>query len=133
MTIRPRNDRTEEENKIDAHVGKRIKLRRTIMAVSQEKLGKACGITFQQVQKYESGGNRVSASRLCQIAEVLTCHPVFFFEGLEFPAAGVAVDPSQSNAALELVRLFIKLDEAGQDAAMQMLRVLNARPTSAAA
>lgn len=73
-------------NPIDVHVGSRIRLRRTMLGMSQEKLGDSLGITFQQVQKYEKGANRVGASRLQHIAEILTVPIPFFFEGS--PGAG---------------------------------------------
>lgn len=68
-------------NAIDVHVGSRIRLRRTMLGMSQEKLGDGLGLTFQQVQKYEKGTNRVGASRLQHIAELLDVPIPFFFEG----------------------------------------------------
>jgi transcriptional regulator with XRE-family HTH domain len=68
-------------NPIDKHVGSRIRMRRLMLNVSQEKLGDALGITFQQVQKYEKGTNRISASRLQQAAQILHVSAPFFFEG----------------------------------------------------
>ncbi|MFT9257768.1 MAG: helix-turn-helix domain-containing protein [Acetobacter sp.] len=67
---------------IDAHVGKRIRLRRTLLGLSQEKLGEALGVTFQQIQKYERGANRVGASRLYDIATVLDVPISFFFDDM---------------------------------------------------
>lgn len=80
-------------NVIDVHVGSRIRLRRTMLGITQEKLGEGLGITFQQVQKYEKGANRVGASRLQHIAELLDTPIPFFFEGspgatVEQPEAG---------------------------------------------
>ena len=69
----------------DAHVGKRIRLRRTLLGFSQEKLGELIGITFQQIQKYERGTNRVGASRLYDIARALEVPITFFFEDLTPP------------------------------------------------
>ncbi len=69
-------------NMVDTHVGSRIRLRRQSIKMSQEKLGDELGVTFQQVQKYERGANRVGASRLWRLAEVLTVPIAFFFEGL---------------------------------------------------
>lgn len=69
-------------NPIDVHVGNRIRLRRTLLGMSQERLGNALGLTFQQVQKYERGRNRVGASRLYDLARVLDVPVAFFFEGL---------------------------------------------------
>jgi len=72
-------------NAIDIHVGARVRLRRTLLGLSQEKLGEALGLTFQQVQKYERGINRVGASRLFALARVLDVPITFFYE--ELPAA----------------------------------------------
>ncbi len=69
-------------NPTDKHVGSRVRMRRLMLNISQEKLGDALGITFQQIQKYEKGTNRISASRLQQIANVLQVSIPFFFEGL---------------------------------------------------
>ncbi len=68
-------------NPIDRHVGSRVRMRRVILGMSQEKLGEALGLTFQQVQKYEKGANRIGASRLQQISRTLDVPPAFFFEG----------------------------------------------------
>ncbi|WP_323989178.1 MULTISPECIES: helix-turn-helix domain-containing protein [Nguyenibacter] len=68
---------------VDIHVGSRIRLRRTLLGMSQERLGDALGLTFQQVQKYERGTNRVSASRLYELTHVLDVPVSFFFDGLE--------------------------------------------------
>src|SRR5262252_3285858 len=68
-------------NPIDKHVGSRVRMRRMMLAMSQEKLGDAIGLTFQQVQKYEKGANRIGASRLQQISGILQVPVSFFFEG----------------------------------------------------
>src|SRR5689334_24932620 len=68
-------------NPIDKHVGSRVRMRRMMLAMSQEKLGDALGLTFQQVQKYEKGTNRIGASRLQQISSILQVPVSFFFEG----------------------------------------------------
>ena len=68
-------------NPIDTHVGSRVRMRRLILSMSQEKLGDAIGLTFQQVQKYEKGTNRMGSSRLQQIANALQVPVTFFFEG----------------------------------------------------
>jgi transcriptional regulator with XRE-family HTH domain len=85
-------------NPIDKHVGSRLRMRRMMMEMSQEKLGEAISLTFQQVQKYEKGTNRIGASRLRQIAQVLQVPESFFFEGAPHangkPAGGSAVAPS---------------------------------------
>src|ERR1700728_3077030 len=68
-------------NPVDKHVGSRVRMRRMMLAMSQEKLGDALGLTFQQVQKYEKGTNRIGASRLSQISHILQVPVSFFFEG----------------------------------------------------
>ena len=68
-------------NPIDKHVGSRVRMRRMMLSMSQEKLGDALSLTFQQVQKYEKGTNRIGASRLQQIANILQVPVSFFFEG----------------------------------------------------
>lgn len=70
-----------EPNPIDQHVGGRVRLRRMMLGMSQEKLGNALGVTFQQVQKYEKGTNRIGASRLQEISKLLDAPPSYFFEG----------------------------------------------------
>jgi transcriptional regulator with XRE-family HTH domain len=75
---------------IDRHVGSRVRMQRVLMKMSQEKLGEALGLTFQQVQKYEKGTNRIGASRLQQISKTLNVPPSFFFEGA--PSVGPAGD-----------------------------------------
>lgn len=74
-------------NPVDVHVGSRVRMRRMLIGMSQEKLGESLGLTFQQVQKYEKGSNRIGASRLYQIGAVLGVPIEFFFEGLERDAA----------------------------------------------
>lgn len=76
-------------NPVDVHVGNRIRMRRMLIGMSQEKLGERLGLTFQQVQKYEKGTNRVSASRLFHVAQVLSVPVQFFYEDLP---AGVEDD-----------------------------------------
>ena len=75
-----RPERESRSSPIDAHVGARIRLRRTLMGMSQERLGEALGLTFQQVQKYERGVNRVGASRLFDLSRVLDVPISFFFD-----------------------------------------------------
>ena len=110
-------------NPIDIHVGSRIRLRRNMISMSQEKLGEALGITFQQIQKYEKGTNRVGASRLQQISNVLGVPVSFFFEDApgEAPAAGgmaeasssaYVVDFLSSSEGLQLNRAFARISDA---------------------
>lgn len=80
---------------VDVHVGSRVRLRRTLLGLSQERLGEQLGLTFQQVQKYEKGSNRISASRLFRIGRILGVPVQFFFE--DMPADGSA--PAGDGAA----------------------------------
>ena len=107
-------------NPVDLHVGARIRMRRRLQGVSQEKLAEALGLTFQQVQKYERGANRVSASKLYEIAAMLRAPVAYFFDGLADPA-GEADDDSQggdertvhaflmTSEGLELARSFTQV------------------------
>lgn len=83
--VAERSGTTEREHRpspIDVHVGSRVRLRRTLLGMSQEKLGEALGLTFQQVQKYERGVNRIGASRLFDLARVLDVPVSFFFDDM---------------------------------------------------
>ena len=83
-------------NPIDKHVGSRVRMRRMMLSMSQEKLGDALGLTFQQVQKYEKGTNRIGASRLQQISGILQVPVAFFFEGA--PEVGPGRAPGVRDA-----------------------------------
>ncbi|MEK7201799.1 MAG: helix-turn-helix domain-containing protein [Patescibacteria group bacterium] len=87
-------------NPVDLHVGGRIRMRRRLIGVSQESLAHDLGLTFQQVQKYEKGANRVSASKLYEIAKSLQCGIGYFFEGLNDPATAKADGVTDSGAEL---------------------------------
>lgn len=112
----------KKPNPIDIHVGSRIRLRRNMLGFSQEKLGESLGITFQQIQKYEKGTNRVGASRLQAISSILNVPVSFFFEGApgsETQPAGFAedndstyiVDFMNSNEGVQLTRAFTKITD----------------------
>ena len=73
---------TRKPDGVDKHVGERVRLRRIMLKMSQTELGNKIGVTFQQLQKYEKGANRIGASRLYQMAQILNVPPGFFFEGL---------------------------------------------------
>ncbi len=110
-------------NPIDIHVGSRIRLRRMMLGMSQEKLGEHLGITFQQIQKYEKGTNRVGASRLQHIATVLKVPVSFFFEDApgtpeeaakgfaEGKPAGYVVDFLSSSEGLALNKSFVQIKD----------------------
>lgn len=112
---------------VDAHVGKRIRHRRWMVGMTQQQLADKVGIKFQQIQKYETGMNRVSASRLWDIAETLGVTISFFFEGL---AEGVQVmqaggDILADKEALELVRSYYAIPEAQRRRLFDLARVLS--------
>ena len=86
-------------NPIDIHVGARLRMRRVLQGMSQENLGERLHLTFQQVQKYEKGANRVSASRLYQIGEILKVPVEFFFDGLPDPATSGGSDEMPGAAS----------------------------------
>lgn len=90
---------TGKPNPVDVHVGARVRLRRTLLGLSQEKLGEAIGLTFQQVQKYERGANRIGSSRLYDLSRVLDVPVSFFFE--DMPAAVAAGTPAQRRGMAE--------------------------------
>jgi len=114
----------KKPNPIDIHVGSRIRLRRNMLGMSQEKLGESLGITFQQIQKYEKGTNRVGASRLQAISTILSVPVSFFFEdapghetggnrGLaEDSSTTYVVDFLNSAEGLQLNRAFVKIADA---------------------
>ncbi|MCT8998244.1 helix-turn-helix domain-containing protein [Chelativorans intermedius] len=112
----------KKPNPIDVHVGSRIRLRRNMLGISQEKLGESLGITFQQIQKYEKGTNRVGASRLQAIASILNAPVSFFFEGAPgedgAPAPGMAeegaafvTDFLNTSEGIQLNRAFVKISD----------------------
>ncbi len=109
-------------NPIDKHVGSRVRMRRMMLEMSQEKLGDALGLTFQQVQKYEKGTNRIGASRLQQISHILQVPVAFFFEGapiLHGQGAGMKDAPSPAYVAdflatsdgLALTKAFMRIKD----------------------
>ena len=122
-------ERTEREHRpspIDVHVGSRVRLRRTLLGMSQEKLGEALGLTFQQVQKYERGVNRIGASRLFDLSRVLDVPIGFFFDdmpvemggektrrygGFQETQDGFEDDTLHRRETLELVRAYYRITD----------------------
>jgi transcriptional regulator with XRE-family HTH domain len=94
-------------NPIDKHVGSRVRMRRMMLGMSQEKLGDALALTFQQVQKYEKGTNRIGASRLQQISQILQVPVAFFFEGAPVLAEAVASEGLQEAPSPAYVSDFL--------------------------
>jgi transcriptional regulator with XRE-family HTH domain len=133
----------KKPNPVDAHVGSRVRLRRMLLGMSQERLGESMGLTFQQVQKYEKGVNRIGASRLFQIAKILEVPVQFFFE--EAPQldgaspTGMAEPESEtfileflnSREGLELNRAFVKIaDPKVRKSVVDLIRSLSAERSS---
>jgi transcriptional regulator with XRE-family HTH domain len=118
---------------VDSHVGQRIRQRRWMSGMTQQQLAEKVGIKFQQIQKYETGMNRVSASRLFDVAQALDVPVSFFFEGLggTSTAAPAAADSGlgdllSDKEALELVRSYYAIPEAQRRRLFDLARVLSA-------
>src|SRR5487761_371397 len=125
QTRRPGRRKGDKPNPIDVHVGSRVRLRRNMLGLSQEKLGEAIGLTFQQVQKYERGANRIGASRLYQLSRVLDVPASFFFDDVdpvrapaipgglvEPPVEAFDSDPLRRRESVELVEAYYAIDDA---------------------
>lgn len=109
---------------VDAHVGKRIRHQRWMVGMTQQQLAEKVGIKFQQVQKYETGMNRVSASRLWDIAEALGVGIGFFFDGLAGEKTP-AVDVMADKEAAELVRSYYAIPEPQRRRLFDLAKVLS--------
>jgi transcriptional regulator with XRE-family HTH domain len=109
--------KTKVPNPIDKHVGSRMRMRRMMLGMSQENLGEAFGLTFQQVQKYEKGMNRMGSSRLQRAAEILEVSVPFFFEGApgghelkeDEPSPSYVNEFVSSEDGLRLIKAFIRI------------------------
>jgi len=124
---------------VDAHIGARLRLRRTLLGLSQEKVAEAIGLTFQQLQKYERGANRISGSRLYDLSRVLDVPVSFFFDDMSDEvrmsataaepigeASRISGEPPTTRQALELMRAFQAIDdEKLQTAIYQMVKAVS--------
>ena len=124
---------------VDFHIAQRLLSRRIMLGMSQSDLAKRCGISFQQIQKYETGGNRISASRLFDLSQAMETSVAFFFSGLpgNFPPETKATrsarvseqkenDPLAKNESLELINLYWGLPNDNQrEMILKMLKALN--------
>ena len=129
-------------NPIDIHVGSRVRFRRMLLGMSQEKLGEKLGLTFQQVQKYEKGINRIGASRLFDLSQVLGVSVQFFYDEApvadvpaiadefgEKPAESVIVEFLNSRDGLELNRAFVRIsDPKVRRSIVELVRALAGEP-----
>jgi len=115
---------------VDLHVGKRLRHRRWMIGMTQQQLAGAVGIKFQQIQKYESGANRVSASRLWDLSQAMDVPVSFFFEGLDEDAQsnavrdGLSPDLLADKETLELVRAYYALDEVPRRRLLDLTKAL---------
>jgi transcriptional regulator with XRE-family HTH domain len=110
---------------VDVHVGGRLRLRRQMLCISQEKVAEELGLTFQQIQKYERGANRISASRLHQLSELLDVPMSFFFDGLRMPRTVEPPAPGASDQeTTDLARSFEAIVDP--DVRRRVLRMVEA-------
>lgn len=135
---RPQRATKGGPNPVDIYVGARVRLRRTLLGLSQEKLGEALGLTFQQVQKYERGVNRIGAGRLYTLSRVLDVPVSYFYDdmpsalvqsvgkrppGLSEPAAGYEAGPMGNRETMELVKAYYRIaDPKKRRRVLDMLR-----------
>ena len=126
-------------NEVDRHIAQRLQLRRVMLGLSQTDLARKCGVSFQQIQKYETAGNRIPAARLFDLSQALETSVAFFYSGLpgNFPPETKAIrsmrfsdvkenDPLSKNESLQLINLYWNLpSDAQRKTIMDMLKLLN--------
>ncbi len=121
-------------NPVDLHVGQRLRQRRSLLGMTQQKLAVAVGIKFQQIQKYESGANRVSASRLFALAQALDVPVSYFFEGAAVAAgqtpripggdSGLAPEVLNERETIDLIRAYYQLEETPRRRILDLVKTL---------
>ena len=126
MTTRKKQKRRGRATEIDVHVGQKVRQFRTLSGWSQTRLGDELGLTFQQVQKYERGTNRISAGRIWVLAEMFGVQPNSFFEGLNTDRSGLGIDPEMINRreSLELLRNYYKSPKKPREAAYALIKAM---------
>ena len=126
-------------NSVDQHIAQRLQLRRVMLGMTQSDLAKKCGVSFQQIQKYETAGNRIPAARLFDLSQAMETSVAFFFAGLpgNYPPETKAIrsmrvseakenDPLGKNESLQLINLYWNLPtDAQRKTIMDMLKLLN--------
>ena len=126
-------------NEVDRHIAQRLQLRRVMLGLSQTDLARKCGVSFQQIQKYETAGNRIPVARLFDLSQALETSVAFFYSGLpgNFPPETKAIrsmrvsdvkenDPLSKNESLQLINLYWNLpSDAQRKTIMDMLKLLN--------
>jgi transcriptional regulator with XRE-family HTH domain len=113
------------KNPVDLHIGQRVRHRRWLTGMTQQQLAEAIGIRFQQVQKYESGANRISAARLYDIAKALRVPIGFFYGGMEGARADGAEDPMDAKETYELVRAYYGMPEGPRRELLGLIQALD--------
>ncbi len=116
-------------NAIDLHVGKRLRRRRRLLGMTQQQLAEGVGIRFQQIQKYECGANRISASRLFELSEALHVPIQYFYEGLSDLDGdaddGLAADVLSQKETMDLIRAYYQLGEGPRRRLLDLAKSLN--------
>lgn len=118
-------------NAIDLHVGKRLRRRRRLLGLTQQQLAEAVGIRFQQIQKYECGANRISASRLFELSEALHVPVQYFYDGLgaqpedRVNGAELSPDVLSQKETMDLVRAYYRLGEGPRRRLLDLAKSLN--------
>ena len=127
MAPRKGSTRSEEDIRVDTHVGAKLRQARVLKEFTQTKLGDVVGLTFQQIQKYEKGSNRIGASRLWKLSQILELPASYFFEGLE-SGTGLTADDTEvaetnRRKSMKLVRNFHSIkNERSREAAYQLIK-----------
>lgn len=124
-------------NDIDIHLGRRLRRRRRLMGLTQQQLAGACGVRFQQIQKYECGANRISAARLWQLAEALEVPVGYFFDGLsshepahhdDLPTDRAGGEVLARKETMDLIRAYYQLSERPRRRLLDLAKSLNGDP-----
>jgi transcriptional regulator with XRE-family HTH domain len=118
------------KNPIDLHIGQRVRHRRWLLGMTQQQLAQSVGIRFQQIQKYESGANRISASRLWDLAKALEMPVSFFFDGLEAGKGTTAAEGAedgllQNKETMDLIRAYYALNESPRRRLLELAKALS--------
>ena len=125
-------------DEIDIHLGRRLRRRRRLLGLTQQELAHACGVRFQQIQKYECGANRISAARLWQLAEALEVPVGYFFDGLMAEAVESAPEPGASEVTVlgrketqDLITAYYQLGERPRRRLLDLAKSLNGESDAA--
>ena len=125
----PKQQQRRSPQSIDEHVGRRLRMRRIMQGMSQAELAGTVGLTFQQIQKYEGGKNRISARHLYQFSRALECSPMEFYEGFEEHSNGNGTSAYPTDLAIRLSMALTQIDDKSRRAVLAFVRSLS-EPTS---